>query len=63
MATTPGQTGKLVDAMLRTSLWKQFGASIDMLDDALTLCPDRLWTATLWDDPEDARYGQFWFVA
>lgn len=63
MATTSGQTGKLMDATLRTSFWKQFGASIDMLDDALTLCPDQLWTAALWDDPEDERYGQFWFVA
>jgi len=47
----------------RTSLWKQFGAAIDMLDDAIGLCPDQLWTAVLWRDPEDIRYGQFWFVA
>ena len=47
----------------RASTWKQFGAAIDMLGDAITLCPDQLWTVVLWKDPEDERYGQFWFVA
>ena len=47
----------------RTSLWKQFGAAIDMLEDAIRLCPDPLWTVALWKNPEDERYGQFWFVA
>ena len=52
-----------MDANLKTSLWNQFGAAIDTLDDALTLCPDSLWETVLWDDEEDARYGQFWYVA
>lgn len=30
-------------ATIRESLWKQFGASIDMLENAITLCPDKLW--------------------
>ena len=47
----------------RESLWNQFGAAIDMLDDAISLCPDHLWTVVLWQDPDDERYGQFWFVA
>ena len=47
----------------RTSIWKQFGAAIDMLADAIRLCPDQLWTVALWKNPEDERYGQFWFVA
>lgn len=47
----------------RTSVWLQFGAAIDTLDDAITLCPDQLWTAILWTDPDDVKYGQFWFVA
>ena len=38
---------------------QQYGASIDMLSDAIKLCPDHLWTGTLWKDTEDARYGQF----
>jgi len=51
-----------MDTTLKTCIWQQFGAAIDTLDDAIRLCPDRLWTAVLWDDSEDARYGQFWFV-
>ncbi len=52
-----------MDTTLKTMIWQQFGAAIDMLDDAITACPDQLWTAAVWDDPDDARYGQFWFVA
>ena len=52
-----------MDTILKTTVWQQFGASIDMLDDAISFCPDLLWTAVLWDDQDDPRYGQFWFVA
>lgn len=52
-----------MDTTLKTSLWQQFGAAIDMLDDAISACTDQLWTANLWDDPDDPKYGQFWFVA
>jgi hypothetical protein len=52
-----------MDAMVKTSLWKQFGAALDTLDDAITLCPDHLWMAQVWKDPNDARYGQYWFIA
>ncbi len=44
-------------------VWNQYGAALDMLEDAIRLCPDSLWTLVLWDDPDDARYGQFWFLA
>lgn len=43
--------------------WNQYGAALDMLDDAIRLCPDPLWTAELWKDADDERYGQVWFVA
>ena len=46
-----------------TLVWKQYGAAIDMLEDAIRLCPDPLWKAILWQDTEDVRYGEFWFVA
>jgi hypothetical protein len=52
-----------MDTILKTTVWQQFGASIDMLDDAISFCPDLLWTAALWDDQDDPRGGQFWFVA
>src|SRR5882757_5632895 len=28
---------------LNTLIWQQFGAAIDMLENAVTACPDRLW--------------------
>jgi hypothetical protein len=52
-----------MDPNLKTSLWNQYGAAIDTLGDAIGLCPDDLWTAVVWQDDEDARYGQFWFIA
>jgi hypothetical protein len=52
-----------MDTMLKSSIWHQFGAAIDTLEDAINLCPDHLWTAQLWKDPEDARFGQFWYIA
>ena len=52
-----------MDTRLTTGIWQQFGAAIDMLDDAISACPERLWSAVLWEDPEDPRYGQFWWVA
>ncbi len=52
-----------MDAYLKTGVWEQLGAAIDTLDEAIKLCPARLWTAALWDDSNDARYGQFWFLA
>jgi len=52
-----------MDINYRTIVWKQYGAAIDMLEDAIRLCPDHLWTAVLWKDTDDARYGHFWFVA
>ncbi len=52
-----------MDAWLKTSVWLQYGAAMDMFEDALRLCPDHLWTASLWKDPDDPRYGQFWYIA
>ena len=52
-----------MDINYRTIVWNQYGAAIDMLGDAIRLCPDHLWTAVLGKDPDDAQYGQFWFVA
>jgi len=49
---------------LRTSIWQQFGAAIDMLDNALRACPDQLWRDRLWNNPsERPEYSQFWYIA
>lgn len=52
-----------MDIDYRTIVWRQYGAALDMFADAVRLCPDPLWTAFLWQDAEDERYGQFWFIA
>jgi hypothetical protein len=52
-----------MDIDYRAIVWNQYGAALDMLADAIQLCPDHLWTAVLWQDSEDVRYGEFWFVA
>ena len=46
----------------RTSTWRQYGAAIDMLSETINLCPDHLWTVAVYSDPDDERYGQFWFL-
>lgn len=52
-----------MDTTLKKSIWQQYGAAIDTLEDAINLCPDSLWTVVVWEDADDARYGQFWYVA
>jgi len=47
-------------------LWRQFGASIDMLGNALRDCPDELWEARLWENQPDpsmaAGFSMFWYL-
>lgn len=53
-----------MDSTWRTIIWQQFGATIDMLDNALRACPDELWRNRLWDtQPESPEYAQFWYIA
>lgn len=47
----------------RTIIWQQFGAAIDMLENALRTCPAEHWCDSIWDDPTDApEYTQYWFI-
>jgi hypothetical protein len=32
-----------MDSATKQTLWKQFGASIDMLENAISLCPEEFW--------------------
>lgn len=47
-------------------LWRQFGAAIDMLEDALRDCPHELWEKRLWEDQQDqwvaAGFSTFWYL-
>lgn len=60
-----------METLWTTALWRQFGAAIDMLDDALAACPDPLWTERLWPNPPGQpvppwlppAFADFWHVA
>ncbi|HZC04810.1 MAG TPA: DinB family protein [Ktedonobacterales bacterium] len=53
-----------MDISWRTVLWPQFGAAIDMLDNALIACPDALWRQPVWHDLSDPSLSaEFWYVA
>ncbi|GHO70942.1 hypothetical protein KSC_098340 [Ktedonobacter sp. SOSP1-52] len=42
-----------IEMTFRTILWQQFGAAIDMLENALLACPASLWRECLWSAPSD----------
>jgi DinB superfamily len=54
----------LMETTLCTALWRQFGAAIDMLENALLACPSALWTGHLWSDhsdpPQPSEFAAFW---
>ncbi len=53
-----------MDSNLKTSIWQQFGASIDYLAATINACPDSLWLASLWQTPDKPpEFAQFWYVA
>jgi len=53
-----------MDTTLRTAIGSQFGAAIDMLDNALRACPDELWRVRLWGNPSmPPEFSEFWYVA
>lgn len=44
------------DTAWKTGVWKQFGAAIDMLENAMHACPDALWR-------DRSRRPEFWYLA
>ena len=55
-----------MDPLWRTALWQQFGAAIDMLENALLACPSTHWNGRLWSDHSDPEFApefaEFWFI-
>ncbi len=55
-----------MDTLWRTALWQQFGATIDMLENALLACPSTHWNGRLWSDHSDhplpPEYAEFWYI-
>lgn len=53
-----------MDTNLKTSIWGQFGAAIDYLEDTIAVCPDDLWQTSLWKTPNTRpEFSQFWYVS
>jgi hypothetical protein len=53
-----------MDDDIKTIIWRQFGAAIDMLENALCACPDELWSENLWiNSSEPAGFSEFWYIA
>jgi hypothetical protein len=44
-----------MDTTLKMMIWQQFGAAIDMLENAMLACPDDLWG-------DRSRRPEFWYV-
>lgn len=44
-----------MDNLLKESIWKQFGASIDMLENAVNACPEDLWG-------DGTKQPEFWYL-
>ncbi|HND21126.1 MAG TPA: DinB family protein [Acidobacteriota bacterium] len=44
-----------MDSFWRTLLWGQFGAAIDMLENAIRACPDEVWG-------DRDRHPEFWYT-
>jgi hypothetical protein len=45
-----------MDNNWKTIIWQQFGAAIDMLENAIAACPDKLWG-------DRSRTSEFWYIA
>ncbi len=52
---------------LAQALWQQFGAAIDTLGNAIDVCPESLWSESLWPYPPDVDWpsglSEFWYLA
>lgn len=44
-----------MDAFWKALTWRQFGAAIDMIENAIAACPDDLWN-------DRSRQPQFWYI-
>jgi hypothetical protein len=49
-----------IDTIWKEIIWQQFGAAIDMLENAMIACPDKVWS-----DPDTRVSGkpEFWYIA
>jgi uncharacterized damage-inducible protein DinB len=59
-------TEQSAQTIVGTALWRQLGAAIDMLENALVACPDSLWNRGIWNiSPQSdfpPQFAEFWHV-
>jgi uncharacterized damage-inducible protein DinB len=52
-----------MDIPWRTAIWRQFGAAIDDLENAIRACPDDLWHYQLYDTGSRApAFAEYWYL-
>lgn len=48
----------------KETLWRQFGAAIDMFGNAVRDCPNELWAESMWEEPElGPEFSTVWYVS
>jgi len=53
-----------MDKTWKAVIWHQFGATIQMLENALRACPDELWREHLHSESStQPEFAEFWYVA
>lgn len=53
-----------MEPYLKSSLWRQLGAAMDMLEGAIRNCPVSLWQAHIWEEPAGYEgYSDYWYLA
>jgi hypothetical protein len=53
-----------MDMTWEAGLWRQLGAAIDMLDNAVRACSDELWQEPIHSGSEaPPKYAEYWYVA
>lgn len=53
-----------MDNLWNEVLLSQFTAALNMLEKSIAACPDELWKADLWNDPNaPPGFAEFWYVA
>ncbi len=46
----------ILDEQLKEAIWRQFGASIEMLENAIRACPEEIWG-------DQSQFHQYWYMA
>ena len=53
-----------MDKTWKVLIWHQFGATIQMVENALHACPEELWRERLYEEREiQPEFAEFWYVA